>query len=172
MRYCIQTQLKFKLSKQFCGFLFVFLLGTLFSFAQKPHLDESLFKEGLLELKFKDNWRYQPGDNLDWADPEFDDSDWYNIDPISLKAYQMPDSLWKGFGWWRISFTADSNTIESIERLYFNFWGAAEIYLDGELVDTYGNFSTDSQLEKTHTPNMAFGDFKYFYFLLTTSHQK
>lgn len=155
MRYCIQTQLKFKLSKQFCSFLFVFLLGTLISFAQKPHLDESLFKEGLLELKFKDNWRYQPGDNLEWADPEFDDSDWYNIDPISLKAYQMPDSLWKGFGWWRITFTADSNTIEAIERLYFSSWGAAEIYLDGELVETYGNFSTNSQLEKTHTPNYA-----------------
>jgi two-component sensor histidine kinase len=43
--------------------------------------------------------------------------------------------------------------VESIERLYFNSWGAAEIYLDGELVETYGNFSTDSKLEKTHTPN-------------------
>ena len=123
MRYCIQTQLKFKLYKQFCGVLFVFLLGTLFSFAQKPHLDESLFKEGLLELKFKESWRYQPGDNSEWANPEFDDSEWYNIDPIGLKAYQMPDSLWKGFGWWRITFTADPKTIEAIERLYFSSWG-------------------------------------------------
>ncbi len=155
MRYFIQIQLNFKLSKQFCGFLFVFLLGTLFSFAQKPHLDESLFKEGLLELKFKDSWRYQLGDNPEWASPEFDDSDWYNINPTGLKAYLMPDSLWKGFGWWRITFTADPKTIEAIERLYFSSWGAAEIYLDGELVETYGNFSTNSHLEKTHTPNYA-----------------
>jgi two-component sensor histidine kinase len=138
----------------FIGAVFIlFYFSTLDSYAQKTHVDGSLFREGLLELKFKENWKYQPGDNPEWAKPDFDDSDWYKIDPIGLKAYQMPDSLWSGFGWWRISFTADPNTVESIERLYFNSWGAAEIYLDGELVETYGNFSTDSKLEKTHTPN-------------------
>ncbi|MFN3997402.1 histidine kinase dimerization/phosphoacceptor domain -containing protein [Algoriphagus sp.] len=146
----------FKFSSRLFGFLSLFLfflLGTLDSYAQKPNLDNSHFKEGLLELKFKDAWHYQPGDNLEWADPDFDDSDWYHLDPIDLKAYQMPDSLWKGFGWWRITFTADPNTIEAIERLYFYSWGAAEIYLDGSLVASYGSFSQDSQLEKTYSPN-------------------
>jgi two-component sensor histidine kinase len=131
----------------------LFCIGTLDSYAQKPHLDPSLFKEGLLELKFKDSWRYQPGDNLEWANPSFDDAGWYTLDPLDLKAYQMPDSLWKGYGWWRISFTAGPSTIENIERLYFYSWGAAEIYLDGKLVNTYGNFSPDSQLEKTYSPD-------------------
>jgi hypothetical protein len=131
----------------------IFYFGTLDSYAQKPHLDASLVKEGLLELKFKDSWRHQPGDSLEWANPNFDDAIWYNLDPIGLKADQMPDSLWKGYGWWRISFTADPSTIESIERLYFYSWGAAEIYLDGKLVNTYGNFSPDSQLEKTYSPD-------------------
>ncbi|WP_373497508.1 histidine kinase dimerization/phosphoacceptor domain -containing protein [Aquiflexum sp.] len=128
-------------------------MSTLDSYAQKPHVDGSLIKEGLLELNFKDNWRYQPGDNPDWANPNFDDADWYYIDPIGLKAYQMPDSLWSGFGWWRITFTADPKTIEAIERLYFYSWGAAEIYLDGELVASYGSFSPANQLEKTYTPD-------------------
>jgi two-component sensor histidine kinase/nitrate reductase gamma subunit len=151
-----QIQLKYKLSKQiyyYLSFLPFFFLGTFSSLAQNPQIDSGLFKEGLLELKFKDAWRYQPGDNLEWAKPDFDDSDWYNIDPNGLKAYQMPDSLWKGFGWWRITFTADSNTIEAIERLYFSSWGAAEVYLDGALVASYGSFSIDSQQEKNHTPN-------------------
>lgn len=158
MQDSLQDHLKYQLSKQFYCYLFFFLpflLGPLFSFAQKPQLDESLFKEGLLELKFKDAWRYQPGDNLDWAKPDFDDSDWYRIEPTGLKAYQMPDSLWKGYGWWRIRFTADPKLIEEIERLYFHSWGAAEVYLDGRLVATFGSFSSDSQLEKTHTPNYA-----------------
>ncbi|MFD2202682.1 sensor histidine kinase [Shivajiella indica] len=133
----------------------LFNFSILDSYAQKPHIDGSLFKEGLLELDFKDNWRYQPGDNPEWSNPEFDDSDWYKINPIDLKAYRMPDSLWSGYGWWRITFTADPKTIESIERLYFFSWGAGEIYLDGELVESYGRFSTDSQLEETHTPNYA-----------------
>jgi two-component sensor histidine kinase len=158
MLYQPQIHPKYKVLKYlyFVGATFIlFYFSTLDSYAQKAHVDASLFKEGLLELKFEENWKYQPGDNPEWANPDFDDSDWYNIDPIGLKAYQMPDSLWSGFGWWRISFTADPNTIESIERLYFNSWGAAEIYLDGQLVETYGNFSTDSKLEKTHTPNYA-----------------
>ena len=151
-----KIHLKYKVLKYLYYFGTVFILfyfSTLDSYAQIPHLDGSLFKEGLLELKFEEAWKYQPGDNLEWADPDFDDADWYNIDPTDLEVYQMPDSLWSGFGWWRISFTADPKIIEEIERLYFNSWGAAEVYLDGELVETYGKFSTDSQLEKTHTPD-------------------
>ncbi|MDG1276142.1 MAG: sensor histidine kinase [Algoriphagus sp.] len=149
----IDLKLAFPKALYFTFSIFIFFFfGTLDSFAQKPQLDASLFKEGLLKLKFKESWKYQPGDSLEWANPNFDDSGWYNIDPIGLKAYQMPDTLWKGYGWWRISFTADPNTIENIERLYFYSWGAAEIYLDGNLVTTYGNFSPDNQLEKTYSP--------------------
>ncbi len=156
MLNCPQIHFKNPISKYlyFFGTAFIlFYLSTLDSYAQKPHVDGSLIKEGLLELNFKDNWRYQPGDNPDWANPNFDDADWYYIDPIGLKAYQMPDSLWSGFGWWRITFTADPKTIEAIERLYFYSWGAAEIYLDGELVASYGSFSPANQLEKTYTPD-------------------
>lgn len=158
MLNCPKIHLKITILKYlyFLGTVFIlFYFSTLDSYAKKPHIDGSRFKEGLLELDFKDYWKYQPGDNPDWANPDFDDSDWYNIDPIDLKAYRMPDSLWSGYGWWRITFTADPKTIEEIERLFFNSWGAAEVYLDGELVATYGSFSTDSQLEKTHTPNYA-----------------
>jgi two-component sensor histidine kinase len=141
-------------------YLYVFLIAfIIFNFwnlncyGQKPHLDNKLIKEGLLELKFKDTWRYSPGDSLKWANPNFDDSRWYKIDPIGLKAYNMPDSLWQGFGWWRITFTADSQIVKKIGRLYFYSWGAAEIYLDGELVGRYGNFSNNSKTEQTYTPN-------------------
>lgn len=153
-----QTHLIPQISKSpyfFISIFIIFNFSTLDSYAQKPHLDGNLFKEGLLELNFKESWRYQPGDNPEWANPDFDDSDWHNINPTGLKAYQMPDSLWSGFGWWRITFTADPNTIEEIERLYFYSWGAAEVYLDGKLISAYGNFSSDSQREKTFSPNYS-----------------
>jgi two-component sensor histidine kinase len=158
MRNWIKIKFKSSLSKYpyFLVLLFIlFYFNALCSYAQKSNINEGLFKEGLLELDFKDNWKYQPGDNPEWAKPDFDDSDWHNINPIDLKAYRMPDSLWSGHGWWRIRFTADPKIIEAIERLYFHSWGAAEIYLNGELVETYGNFSTDSKLEQTYTPNYA-----------------
>ncbi|MFQ3214679.1 MAG: two-component sensor histidine kinase [Marivirga sp.] len=132
----------------------IFYFGTSDISAQKsPHLDASQFKEGLLELDFKNAWRYHPGDNLEWASPDFDDTNWYPINPHNLKVYRMPDSLWTGYGWWRMNFTASPTIIEEIERQYFYSWGAAEIYLDGKLVATYGDFSGVSQNEKTYTPD-------------------
>jgi len=128
-------------------------IGNLEAYAQIPHLDASHLKEGLLELRFKDSWRYQPGDDLKWANPDFDDAQWHRIDPNGLKTYQMPDSLWIGYGWWRINFTADPKLLEAVERIYFYSWGAAEVYLDGKLVTSYGNFSQKSELENTFTPN-------------------
>jgi two-component sensor histidine kinase len=121
-------------------------------FGQNPHLDGSQLKEGLLELKF-DAWRYKSGDSLKWADPNYNDEHWLHLNPIGLKAYNMPDSLWKGYGWWRLKFTADPDFTKKIKRLYFYTWGAAEIYLDGERVETYGSFATDSKKEKTYSPN-------------------
>jgi two-component sensor histidine kinase len=143
----------FKYQYFFISVFIIFYFSTLNSYAQKPHVEASLFREGLLELKFKDSWRYHPGDSLEWANPNYDDDKWSHIDPNGLKAYQMPDSLWMGYGWWRISFTANPQIIDAIERLYFYSWGAAEIYLDGELVASYGSFSDDSQLENTYTPD-------------------
>jgi two-component sensor histidine kinase len=121
--------------------------------AQKPHLGGSLLKEGLLELKLKDSWRYHPGDNMDWASPDYDDTQWHHIDPYGLKVDDMPDSLWKGYGWWRTKFTIDSHLTKEIERLYFYSWGAAEIYLDGELIQRYGKFSKFGSDEQSYTPN-------------------
>ncbi len=158
MLYSYHNHQQFELVKYlyfFTSLILLLILIPLRTNAQIPHLDASLFNEGLLELKFNNSWRYQPGDNLDWANPAFDDSKWLDVNPIGLKAYQMPDSLWIGYGWWRITFTADSNTVKEIERLYFYSWGAAEVYLDGKLVASYGSFSTEGHLEKTYSPSYA-----------------
>lgn len=153
---CCQTHLKSPFSKQLYNSIpaiIVFYFISIAAFAQLPHLDYSQVKEGLLELEFKDSWRYQSGDNMDWANPGFDDRNWHTLNPNNLKVHQMPDSLWKGYGWWRLSFTADPQLLEDIQRLYFSSWGAAEVYLDGKLVATYGNFSINPHQEQTYTPN-------------------
>lgn len=127
---CLCKIIKTKYFYFFISFLLFLPFGYGKTYAQQPHLEPSLFKEGLLELKFKDTWRYQQGDNLEWANPGYDDTKWYKIDPIGLKTYQMPDSLWPGYGWWRMTFTANPQIIHEIERLYFYTWGAADnIYL-------------------------------------------
>jgi signal transduction histidine kinase len=113
---------------------------------------DSLFnKDGIINLAHRDGWRFHPGDDLSWADPDFDDSDWMFFKPVGLTE-PIPDSLWNGYGWFRFRFALDSSTYAKVTHLYFSTLGAAEVYLDGKLIQKYGVFSSDPQFEKLYNP--------------------
>lgn len=118
-------------------------------------VSDSLFADNIINLGDRDGWRFHPGDDLHWADPGFDDSDWIMLKPSGLFD-PIPDSLWQGYGWFRYRFAADSTIYNKIWYLYFFTWGAADIYLDGTLIKSYGNFSTYRNGE---TLNMPYGKF-------------
>ncbi len=46
------------------------------------------------------DWRYHRGDDLSWADPEFDDFDWPLVLPSPRNAETVPEG-WPGVGWFR-----------------------------------------------------------------------
>jgi two-component system, NtrC family, sensor kinase len=66
----------------------------------------------------------------------------------SMILEPIPDSLWNGYGWFRYRFAVDSSVYSKVTNLYFSTYGAAEVYLDGKLVQKYGVFSTNPQEEK------------------------
>jgi signal transduction histidine kinase len=112
---------------------------------------DSLFNtDGIINLGSRDGWRFHPGDDLSWAEPDFDDSDWISYKPAGLTE-PIPDSLWNGYGWFRFRFAADSTAYAMVKNLYFFTRGAAEVYLDGKLVYKFGAFSTDLQGERRYT---------------------
>jgi hypothetical protein len=113
--------------------------------------DSLINDNGILYLGSREGWRFQPGDNMNWANPDFDDSDWIYYKPTGLTD-PIHDSLWNGFGWFRYRFVADSSAYARISHLYFYTWGAAEVYLDGKLVQKYGVFSTEMKGEKRYLP--------------------
>jgi two-component system, NtrC family, sensor kinase len=113
---------------------------------------DSLFdKNGVINLSSRNGWRFHPGDDMTWADPNFDDSGWMLYKPYPLYD-PIPDSLWQGYGWFRFRFAADSSVLSKASHLYFYTWGAAEVYLDGKLVQKFGAFSTNLQNEKRYYP--------------------
>jgi two-component system, NtrC family, sensor kinase len=113
---------------------------------------DSLFSEnGIISLGGMEGWRFHPGDDLSWAQPDYDDSDWMFYKPAGLTD-PIPDSLWEGFGWFRYQFAADSSIYAMARHLYFSTRGAAEVYLDGKLVRKCGEFSKDPQGEKRYMP--------------------
>lgn len=88
-------------------------------------------------------WRFQPGDNLQWAQPGFDDSLWPAI--LTGKAWEgqgHPDL--KGFAWYRkriaIAPNTSSGTSSSLNLalLLENVDSSCEVYWNGVRVGSYG----------------------------------
>src|SRR5919202_2863232 len=61
-------------------------------------LDLSHFPDGSASLAGR--WRFHAGDDLRWADPNFDDADWAWVQaPLNLGAQGYPH--FSGYGWYR-----------------------------------------------------------------------
>ena len=88
-------------------------------------------------------WKYQDGDDTLWADPNFDDSGWRQIDTANVAL--VPDNEWAGYGWFRIHLQVDSSLQGRKVALKTLLFGAGEIYLNGRLVDNIGEFGKSKE---------------------------
>ncbi len=135
------------------NFLQVFVRTVEFANEYEFAASDTLFNDiGFLHLGYLFGWRFHPGDDLDWSKPDYDESEWYYYKP-SILTEPIPDSLWNGYGWFRMRFTADSSACAKTTHLYFYTLGSAEIYLDGKLVQKFGEFSIDPDNEKHVRPS-------------------
>ena len=118
--------------------IFIFLPLTFYAQQTAIFKIDSLPQAGVLLDK---NWKYHAGDNPDFAKPEFDDSAWENIDP-SKDLKEIPQ-LWKtDIGWFRFKFDADTSLVNKSIALLVAQTGASEIFLNGQLIGTFGKIST------------------------------
>ena len=81
-------------------------------------------------------WRFHLGDNPQWKDPAFDDSDWAKLPPSKRWTDQGITTDPSGFAWYRFAVT-----IETTEPLYLWFpelLTAAEVFVNGVKVMQYG----------------------------------
>jgi signal transduction histidine kinase/CheY-like chemotaxis protein len=91
-------------------------------------------------------WRFRPGDDASWSSPHVDDSGWALIDPRARPADSIFDAAWQrerdgqaGVGWFRMHIMADPALHSSALGLLFSNAGAAEIYLDGRRIHSFGD---------------------------------
>jgi hypothetical protein len=129
---------------------FILLFLSFTAFAQKGEIFriDSLPTEGVLLDK---NWKWQLGDNPDFAKPDFDDSAWTPIDPTKdiMDLPQMPKN--GQIGWLRLTLSLDSSInyplVLMIEQV-----GASEIFLNGTLIHRFGIVSADPKQIKGFEP--------------------
>src|ERR1051326_3325237 len=125
--------------------VFIFLISFLYSFSQGdsvfvidsfPARDTISFSQ-IPAVQLNKFWKYHKGDDMKWADPSFDDSQWPHMDP-SLDFEKMPEGTFENIGWFRLHIEVDSQFVDQTLGLMLTQSGASEIYLDGKLLYAFG----------------------------------
>ena len=98
------------------------------------------------------NWKYHPGDDQEWANPAFDDTGWESAESTWLFLNEIPRSGWKGIGWFRLHLSVPDerlwHTPLALQVMYQA--GASEIYLDGELIYSFGKVGNTKEEEEPY----------------------
>jgi serine phosphatase RsbU (regulator of sigma subunit) len=93
-------------------------------------------------------WKYRAGDDTSWAAGDFDDSNWKSItnDEINFNPVAALEN-WNGNAWFRLRLQVDEQIANQPLAWRLWHWGASEIYLDGNLIQSYGTVSPDGDVE-------------------------
>ncbi|RKU08109.1 hypothetical protein C6503_23280 [Candidatus Poribacteria bacterium] len=98
------------------------------------------------------NWKYHPGDDQEWANPAFDDTGWESTESTWLFLNEIPRIGWEGIGWFRLHLSVPDerlwHTPLALQVIYQA--GASEIYLDGELIYTFGKVGNTKEEEEPY----------------------
>ncbi|WP_052958602.1 sensor histidine kinase [Maribacter thermophilus] len=99
------------------------------------------------------DWRFQKGDNILWANPEFDDSTWNEFSSNNLNLLDGKNVIAdRGeIIWLRKRIMADQSLNDALVLNIFQE-GASEIYLDGKLIHQLGNVSSNKDEVIYHNP--------------------
>src|ERR1017187_5080883 len=91
-------------------------------------------------ISFDRPWRFQPGDDLHWADPALDDSGWELVVP-QMPPGKLPHDGWAGVGWFRRHLLVQEGLWGRPLDMALVASGVAEVYLDGDLLYRTGDFA-------------------------------
>ncbi|NOX19477.1 MAG: SpoIIE family protein phosphatase [Chlorobi bacterium] len=96
-------------------------------------------------------WEYHSGDNIEWAEKDFDSSAWDTLKTIILTDESDFDS-WNGVGWFRRTIVVDSALMNRPVAFLMRHYGASEIYLNGKLIHKFGKAADNLNNEEIYQP--------------------
>jgi hypothetical protein len=99
-------------------------------------------------LSLEGNWRFHAGDNLDWAQPVFDDSGWSLL--ASDHGWSTQGfSRYSGMGWYRIHVTLPPDP-GPVSLVLPHIFTSYEVYANGQLAARFGGMPPQPQAFSTH----------------------
>jgi sialate O-acetylesterase len=96
-----------------------------------------------LEISLKGNWRFSIGDNIEWAEPGFNDSDW-DLLKVPGKWEEQGYQGYDGFAWYRTEIEIPQSFEGRelfIELGYID--DVDEVYINGIKIGQTGSFPPD-----------------------------
>ncbi|MEO5569767.1 MAG: SpoIIE family protein phosphatase [Bacteroidia bacterium] len=97
-------------------------------------------------VKFSNPWKVKPGDNTAWAKENYDDRSWSEFADDSIKKNKKRKG---SIAWYRMHFQIDSSLINIPLAFYIRLYGAAaDVYLDGKFLNSYGTPGKNKEIEK------------------------
>ncbi len=129
-----------------------------------PRVSSALFSEG---LSLRGEWRFRPGDDMNWARPALDDQHWQLVrmpQRWPVGGYPEHDNM----GWYRLSLRVDPSLrdVRLLDQLAVRMGkvlSAYELYAGGHLIGSVGRLpplnEVDYDRERVFSiPESAFAD--------------
>ena len=134
------------MNKKTCIFI-IFLVISFISNAQlnkNGDFEINNFNTGEIRLE---GWKYISDDNPEYANPNYNDSDWQQF--ASHDDFrQFMDSEFSGFGWFRLKIIIADSLKDQIFALSIFQAGAMQIFANGTLTESLGKPSENQSDEK------------------------
>jgi two-component system NtrC family sensor kinase len=133
--------------------ILLFLCSSFIAGAQDTTILLSWDKTKLdyIPLGNMDGWIFRQGHDVAWAKNDIDITVWKKIKPSELSE-KLTDKNGKLEGWLRIKIKLDTAFQGKSAGLYMSAWAASEVYVDGNLLHTYGNTGANGMPFKEYNP--------------------
>jgi len=133
------------------GFNFNFTTPETRDSIEKAEKAEEDKEENELQITFSKLWKYRIGDDSLFAATKYNDQGWDTIhaeDEIDFKDYPALDTVYN-IVWFRTWIHVDSAAVSKALGIYVQQNGsAASIYLDGTLIENFGQVGHDKKSEQ------------------------
>ncbi len=132
------------------GMVFASFSDLLASSLKPARLYADSLKKRSTTLSFP--WKFHPGDNLQWANKDFDDSDWDTM-RTTIVVGKQDFKNWNGIGWFRRTVIIDSSLQNVPVAFIVRHPGASEIYINGRLAYKFGKVANNISEEEIYQPH-------------------
>ncbi|MFV1980175.1 MAG: hypothetical protein ACC655_03405, partial [Rhodothermia bacterium] len=89
-------------------------------------------------------WRYHPGDDSLWSYAEYPEVGWEPVVVTEFSDDRLPAQGWSGIGWFRANIQVDESAVGVPFAYVLAVRGAAELFVDGDLIDARGRVGSST----------------------------